>query len=803
MRAASDEGRLIQSVPLGGTTRRAVASFAGRVRAPKEKDGAQCVEMEGRGIMKTSYLALAVALMLPGGAFAQQADTSTSSQEASSQGLGDIVVTAMKSARGDSAQKVPLSITALGGEMLREQQLNTVKDIGHAVPGVHLNEASFAGFANFWIRGKGLDGTVINIEPQVAVVVDGMVHEFLLGNIIDTYDIEAVEVLRGPQGVLQGRNATAGVVSFRTRRPKDHLEVEAHAVGASNSRFELSSLVAGPLVPDLLKAKISGYYSRTSGFFDDDNGGTFVPAPQNPDGTDESPRGKVVGAETWSVRPTIVITPSPDLTISLVGEYTKQTGEAGAGGRVASPELGYDVTVPTNLQTLFGYYPPTGKFDVNLGNHGSVDMKARRLVGEINWDIGAGVFTSITGYRKVSYSGSFDGDATPFLLFQFPEGNHTSSRQFSQEARFASDFSDFVSFVVGGYYSKLSINQEERRAQTLFIAGQNNSTAIVQRGYFEQDGSSKALFYNIDINPLKGLTLSHGGRYTKDKKKIDMIPRGTCATTAFTGCPSTYLPTQRLSFDEFTPRFSVEYEITPQTLVYASHTKGYRSGVFNGRATNLATLGPAAPETVKAIEAGFKTTFLDGKARINVAAFKEKYNDIQRTISINGIQTFANAGSAKIKGFEVESRFLPLEGFELTGNLAYVRPRFDEFAGFNSSLRFNRVSEWTGTVGATYKHELANASRIILNGKYYYQSSQFFDTLNEFRQPSINMFHANIRYETDRYSVTLFGKNITNEYFGDQGTRFVVGAGTPAQQRMYVMYGGEPREFGIELGFKL
>ncbi|MCT2401205.1 TonB-dependent receptor [Novosphingobium mangrovi (ex Huang et al. 2023)] len=753
--------------------------------------------------MKSSCLALA-GLLLSTPAFAEDnADGAQAADKASVGGFSEIVVTATKSARGDSVQKVPLSITAMDTVSLRDEQLNSLKDVGHAVPGVHLNEASFAGFANFWIRGKGLDGTVINIEPQVAVVVDGMVHEFLLGNIIDTFDLEAVEVLRGPQGVLQGRNATAGVISMRTRRPKDYFEAEAHAVYSSQNKFEFSGLVAGPVAKDVLKAKISTYYRREAGIFDDDNGGTFVPAPQNPSGIDTSPTGHVAKAEVFSVRPAIVFTPTPDLSISLIGEYSKQTGEAGSGGRVASPELGYDVTVPTNLQDLFGYTPPTGKFEINLNDHGSIDMEAWKMVGEVDWNFdGVGKVTSITGYRKVNYAGSFDGDGTPFQLFGFPEGNETTSKQFSQEVRFASDFSDFVNFVVGGFYSKLSINQAELRTLSLYVAGLDNPTVISQRGYFEQDGSSKALFYNFDINPLDGLTLSHGGRYTKDKKRIDMIPRGTCATVDFVGCPTEYLPRQKLSLDEYTPRFSIEYQVTPQTLIYASYTKGYRSGVFNGRATNLATLGPALPETVKALEAGLKTTFLEGKARLNIAAFREKYDDIQRTISVNGIQTFANAGSATIKGFEIESGFRPFAGFELDANLAYVQPRFDEFEGFDSSLRFNRVSEWTSTIQASYRHELANGARVTVGGKYYYQSSQYFDTLNEFKQPAINMFSANIRYETDHYSVTLFGKNLTREYFGDQGTRFVVGAGTPEEQRMYVMYGGEPREFGIELGFR-
>jgi iron complex outermembrane receptor protein len=763
--------------------------------------------------MKTSLIALAAAL-LPATAFAQTSAADAAPQQSQSQ-FDDIIVTATKSARGETAQRVPLAITALGGAALREGQLNTIKDIGHAAPGVHLDEASFAGFANFMIRGKGLDGTVLTIEPTVGVVVDGMVHELLLGNIFDTYDIESVEVLRGPQGILQGRNATGGVVAFRTRRPTDHLEIEAHATAASNNRFDFSGLVAGPLVPDLLKAKLSVFHSETHGPFYDGNGGTFTPGIYNPSGTDNSSMGTQVRANIWSFRPTLVLTPTSDLTVTLLGEYTHQTGTGGSGGRVASPALGYNVPVPTNLPLLFGYTPPTGKFDINLNEQGDVNLKASRLVGEIVWNVGIGVLTSTTGYRKVDYAGAFDGDATPFALFEFPKGNRTNSDQFSQEVRFASDFSDFVRFVVGGYYSKLSIDTVELRRLNTLTTGSATNSPLFQRGHFEQDGNSKALFYNIDITPFEGLTLSHGGRYTKDTKHISIVPLTVCGSTGFTTCPDTPL-SRDASFDDFSPRFAAQYQVTPTTLVYASRTKGYRSGVFNGRATSALSIGPAQPETVQSIEVGLKTTFLNGRARVNIAAYTEKYNDIQRTISVNGIQTLGNAGNARIKGFEIESFLRPFDGLELTGTLAYVQPRFKEFKGLDvdgngydpnvdpelaRKLRFNRVAEWNSNIGAKYSFDVPGDGRVSVSGNYIHQSSQYFDTLNEFPQPPVDLFNANIRYERGQISVTLYGKNLTREYFGDQGTRFTFGPGP--NNRTYVLYGGEPREFGVELGFKL
>jgi iron complex outermembrane receptor protein len=747
---------------------------------------------------------------------AEDSSQSSSSGAAKPSDVADIVITSQKGARGELAQKVPLAVTALSADALRAGQLNAIKDVGHVSPGVQLNEASFAGFANFYIRGIGLDGTVLTIEPAVSVVVDGMVNELLLGNILDTYDMQSVEVLRGPQGILFGRNATAGAVVFTSRRPTDKFEAEAHVTAATQGRLDVSALVSGPLVADLVKGKLSVFHSHTNGQFTDDNRGTFVPAPYNPSGVDPSARFYEVRSDIWAIRPTILSTPTSNLDISLISEFVQQKGTGGAGGRVVGRDGSSTGPFPANLLNLFGYVPPSGKRQINLDEEGFSNLDEYRSVAEIKWGVGPGVFTSVSGLRVVRYQGAFDGDATPFPLFEFPRGNGTNSTQRSEELRFASDFSDVFNFVVGGYYSSLSIDTIELRKTSFLTSGTANNTPRYVRGRFDQDGDSKAVFYNLEYRPIAKLRLSTGGRYTSDHKRITIVPLQTCGSTlGFFNCPDVPF-NKKAKFSDFSPKFTAELQATAATMFYVSHTKGYRSGVFNGRATNEASIGPAQPETVQTWETGLKTTFLDGRARVNLAAYTENYKNIQRTISVNGIQTLGNAGSAKISGFELESTYRPFGGLELVGNASYVRARFNEFLGlavagpvYNPAvdpqlarqLRFNRVPEWTGYAGARYTWSLPADAQLTARANYIYQSSQFLDTLNELTQKAVGLLETSLNYRKGQWMVSLWGKNLTDRYFADQGTRFTFGP--PPNNKTYVVYGGEPRAFGIDVGFEL
>jgi iron complex outermembrane receptor protein len=722
--------------------------------------------------------------------------------------IKDIIVTAQKGARAESVQKVPLAITAVTAETIRDQQFTSITDVGRIAPTVQLAGASsFPAFANFYIRGIGLNGTVRTIDPAVQVITDGMVNEFLVGTLLDTFDVASVEVLRGPQGILQGRNATGGAVSFTSRRPTDRYELEASVRYGTGDRLDFSLLAAGPVIKDKLYAKLAVLRRKSDGLFHDRNKGVFVPSLANPGGTDTSAQYDSGAEDIWAFRPTLVFKPTERLEISLIGEYVDQGGGSGVGARFLNNA--------TNSQSIFGYTPDFAKGNMNSNRKGLLDLKQTRIVGEIKWETSIGVLTSVSGFRDVDYKTNYDAAGFPFILFTFPEGNRDQSKQYSEEIRFASDFSDTFKFVVGGYYSDLSIETLELRLLSGFFGGGSANLIRSQRGRFKQDSTSKALFYNLEWTPIDGLTLSHGGRYTKDEKDIEIVPLSLCTGSNFTACPDTST-FRSAAFNDFSPKFSAQYQIAPRVLAYASWTRGYRSGNFNARATSVAAIGPAQPENVRSIEAGLKSTFWGGRGRVNLAAYTSDYQDIQRTVTIGPTQTLANAATATIKGFELETTFVPLPGFELVGNVGYVDAHFKEFlnldvngGGYDPNvdpdlarkLKFERVPKWTGYVSASYTQELPDDMRLISRVNFSYQSSIFFDALNEIRQAPVGLVGVNVTLEKGQWRLSAYGRNLTNRDFADQGSRFNVGPG--ASGVAYHVWGGEPRNYGVELAFKL
>ncbi|MDB5687547.1 MAG: TonB-dependent receptor [Rhizorhabdus sp.] len=409
----------------------------------------------------------ASALAMPATAFAQTAvpgvtAAETAPPEAAS-GLDDIVVTAQKGARGESVQRVPIAVTAVSGAMIANMHAVNLMDVAQVAPNVNFTgAATLPGFANFFIRGIGISGSTSSIDPAVNVVVDGMVYDFQGGTILDAFDLDSIEILRGPQGILFGRNTTGGAVSLRTRRPTNDFNADAEITVGNYDRIDVSAMVRGPIVKDSLLGKITVLYRSRDGYVKDNNGGTFVAAPLNPSGVQPaSPKGTVGDVDMLAIRPSLTWTPTDNLDINLLGEYVRMNG----GGSYPRIRPGFDAL----LQSRFGYTPPTKDWQSNLNVIGFTRIRAPRLVGEVNWDVGIGKVTSVTGYRHVNYQFSFD-DGTPFVIIEFPRGNEIKSEQYSEELRFASTFSDVVDFVVGGYYDHHTLDIVERRIQANLVA---------------------------------------------------------------------------------------------------------------------------------------------------------------------------------------------------------------------------------------------------------------------------------------------------------------------------------------------
>ncbi|MEO0996589.1 MAG: TonB-dependent receptor plug domain-containing protein, partial [Pseudomonadota bacterium] len=354
-----------------------------------------------------------------------------------SNAIEEVVVFAQK--RAESVQDVPVAVSPITAQQIEDANIVDITDLGFLAPNTQLQAVStFPGFANFTIRGIGVSTSIRTLDPAVNVFTDGIVLGTQIGAVLDVFDVEAVEVLRGPQGIFFGRNSTGGAVVFRTARPTEEFQGSTKLTVGSHRTGEIETIVQGPL-NDTLRAKLAVQLRRSDGMFEDNNGGTFAPAPNNPNGTQpENPQKDQSGQESIFIKPTITFQPSDDFDYTLFGQFYNDDGGGSATKAYIDPRL-----ASPPLLTLFGYTPPDDQFDINHNLLGESKTQSWHLIGEGNWTIGNNVLTSVTGIREVTFDSSLDVDGAPFTLIHFPN-NEEEASQFSQELRYAMDISDRV-----------------------------------------------------------------------------------------------------------------------------------------------------------------------------------------------------------------------------------------------------------------------------------------------------------------------------------------------------------------------
>lgn len=725
--------------------------------------------------------------------------------------IEEVVVRAQKKAVGESVQDVPVAVSAFDERTLQRTFAVDLTDVGRLAPNVTLQPVStFPNYANFTIRGIGVTTSIRTVDPAVNVYVDGIVMGFQAGTILDTFDMESIEVLRGPQGILFGRNTTGGAVALRTRRPTGETEIRGKLAVGNYNRIDAAASIEGGL-GDRVAAKLAVISRNQDGFFEDKNGGTFVPASQNPSGTEpgtarvDQPKNK-----TLIVKPTFVFDVTDRLEVTLLGSYFRAEGGGAATRAFIPPETGRLL----RAQTEFGYFPPADEYEINHDLVGRNLTEAKTAVLEANWDLGHGLVTGIAGWRDIQYNNSLDVDGTPFTLLHFPD-NEESGDQLSFELRYASKFAENWDFTAGVYHFEQDFDIFEKRQITGRAAGRAHTAFLYQLGDSTQTQDSQAVFGNVNVAFSDRWTAFAGARYTRESKKLTAIPIGACTgTAAFTGCPTTVFTGEK-DWSDTSYRLGGEFRVSDDTLAYASYTTGFRSGNFNSRASALAITTPANPEEVKSLEAGIKSTFANGRARINVAAFQTRYNDIQRisqgTLPNGTItQTLLNAGRAEIAGLEIEGTFAPVDALQIDATLGWLDPKFKEFRGIDAdrngvinaadleaakNLNFDRVPDITAYLAATWTLPLqALGGEWSLRGSWSYRSEFDTDVANnpELSQDAYSLFDASINFERDDWRVSLFGRNLTNEWWVD----------VKSISQNFQAFGGVPRMYGVEAEFR-
>ena len=685
------------------------------------------------------------------------AHAQTGPESAVTGAAGDtIVVTARK--RAESAQDVPISLVAVGEEALKKSGAVTLDAVQYLAPGLNISTIG-GGFVSYtYIRGAGTNVVDAGADPSVAYFVDEVYQAGNAGLQGDLLDVQRIEVLKGPQGTLFGRNAAAGAISIITNRPLPEFDAWATVEGGSYGMFGAQAGVSGPLTND------KAWRFRLAGARRQRNAITENPAGRDP--------GEI---DTWTGRGQLQYVGD---TVNALVSVEHFRSDNGANSQFISTAIPFGLISPAAaaiLPTDESFYRRYSDVD------GFEEQRTTSVTGRIEWDLGAVTLTSISGYRENEFSRLVDQDGT--LAEALSLESDQSDKSFSQELRASGDVGAF-DWVLGGYF----FHADTERADFLSVgpdfpippfAGLDGDYNL------QLDTTSYAAFGQASLAITEQLTLTAGARYTYDRKEA-------VQNTDPIGPAPFFNLTLEPDWDSFDPMVSLEFEPADNVLLFASYKRGFKSGGFQslpGSAAIAAT--PFDPEDVEAFEAGLKSQLLDNRIRFNLALFQMTTKDQQVTIvPAPGVIFIDNAGETRTRGADFELSLYPAEGlrFDLLGTVQ--EPEFQkymsggaDFSG-NNALRSPEVSLYAlGEYTLPLNGKLGELSFRI---DYAYQSETFFDGSNNTAdgafQPEYGLLNARIGYTSadSRWTAAVLAKNITDkEYFRNILLSGPTGLGAP------------------------
>jgi iron complex outermembrane recepter protein len=716
-------------------------------------------------IQITRLLTTAAIILYPASIVsAQETNTETQSE---TQGLEEILVTARK--RDENIQDVPASVSALSASELERRFDSDVRDFAGASPNIVIDDTQQGpgGVAAIYIRGIGVGDVEKSVDPAVGVVFDDIYIGQSSGSLLKAIDIDRVEVLRGPQGTLFGRNATGGVINLARSRPTYDLTGKARATYGRFDTFKVEG-VTSTGISDNVAVKVSGAYEKSDGYMYN----KFLKQPGQ-------------RSEFYAVSGALLFEPTDNLDIQVSYDHQKTKQDP--------PQL---LAVNKSTDLFCAAYaqcsstpgePTSGDRFVSVSN-GRLDKNATfkldMAVAKATYDVGSDMqLDYILGWLKTDETITQDFDTTPFTLY------HTDRparwRQTTNELRLTKGGSGPVTFVLGAYLwdSEYTINLKNYigfAAPPLLTSAQDVT----------QTNKSWAIYGEGDYDIMEKLTLTVGARYTKDKKSslvndlpvkiygslVEANPVATLPGTIVMAAPV------EESWKKFTPRVSLRYEFSDDAMVYGLWSRGYRGGGFNGRPATLgAATIPYDPETLDNYEVGFKAEFADSRVRLNGSAFVMKYSDMQQDLDVPAPGTSTgrenrtiNASSAEFKGFELDLTAKLFDGFTLNGNLGYLDAKYQDFLGDiystgravdASFLKIRRAPKWTWSAGGTYEQDIGNDASAWISGDVRYIGEHEITFLNNpnLRNGGQFLVDASINARFSKTTVSLFGKNLANE----------------------------------------
>lgn len=706
--------------------------------------------------------------------------------------LEEIIVTARK--REESLQQVPISIAAVSGEELERQSIESLEDLGQMTPNFHFSEQPNGGRLGgvAFIRGVGQRDANAAYDPSVGIYVDGIYMGRAYGSNLDLNDVQRVEVLRGPQGTLFGKNTSGGAISIVTEQPDtaaDAWSGRLQVTSGSRDRLDFLGNVNVPIVADRLALRISGSRLKQDGY------------GHRADGQDMADTNRTFA------RAQLLFQPVETFSALLAADWLDfdernasyklidtdpSIGPLGSLNNVIDPD--YDDRWVSPRDYVFNATGPNSA-------RGRIAGTSLTLTKKSDW----GTFKSISGYRQMDIHNDADTDGAPITIVDKLE--RIDQQQFSQELQASgSAFEDRLDWLVGAYY----FHEEISNPNTFPVLTALFGNAISFTRMYEIENDSIAGFAQGTYSLTDRLRLTAGLRYTQDDKHIDVLripyPTG----------PVTFALTGKHSSDSVSPRIGLDYQWTPNVMTYVSAAQGAKNGGFNGQVARPSDFDDFDDETVWTHEVGLRTDLWDGRVRFNATAFFSDYSDLQLQINgatvVNGAPTpfnvITNIPEATIRGGEIELAFAPMRGLLLLGGLGLTYGKYtqlptdSEFVAsrvITSDTNFSHMPETTFTVGAQYTTAVFSGVDMTARADYAHKSRIYYNTENTANaiQPAYGLLNARLTFEhaDSGISVSLFGTNLTDE-------AYIVGAFDDVAKPnpglgFAVVTQGAPREYGI------
>jgi iron complex outermembrane receptor protein len=772
---------------------------------------------------------LCLAVVIAGLSLGQTALAQEQRESGASEILEELVVTARR--REEGLQNAPIAISAYTGETLEYRGVTKLDEITRFVPNLTIeNNPSFGGASNsaaIYIRGIGQKEFLPTSEPGVGLYVDGVYIARSVGAILDLIDIERLEVLRGPQGTLFGRNTIGGAINITTVTPEpgDEFGGEIGAAYGTDDRINLRGALNIPM-SDTLAARVSvasfqqdGYVDRSDGIDlgDDDTITGRLAVAWRPsdrlsldfrlDATRDKENGpamELLGIDFTDLSQLNGLVAAVPPPMAFVHNIT--TAAVGPGQPCAATDAaGNGITSNPNSPNCYDnrYVGKDGKNDGTAPARSESDVLG--LSADISYEINDNLtLRSITAWRDLDSEFARDGDHSPHRISQFQDT--LEQTQFTQELQLLGTY-ERMNWIAGIYY----FAEDGDNENTLDFTISNF------RSGGEFDNKSMAAFAQLTYDFTDQLHLTVGGRYTDESKKFhpdqviyqnyyagisQVLPPGhplAALDAPFLQAGTRILPDleKELEINEFTPMVNLSYDFADNIMAYAAYSEGFKSGGFTQRVfppvippftappgtPDIDLIPTYDPEFVDVYELGFKSTLLDGRMRFNGAIFHTDYDDLQVQVFDSVAPVTENIGSASIDGVELEMQTAPGDGWLVEASLSWLDAGYDEIGTdltlIGSDNEFERVPEWASSVGVSKEFMLNEMGSLVVRVDWSYRDDTYNDAYNTeiLKTDAYHLWDASVRWTNTQedLSVILSGRNLGDEEFlvtGVYGTAF-------------------------------